>query len=81
VAWPWPCRNSTAHPWYTLVPERRWRNTGKWVVAGLVTLVGAARIALGVDAPTDVLVRVGIGVAIPLLGFRRFTPSEVPAWP
>jgi hypothetical protein len=61
VAWPWPCRNSTAHPWYTLVPERRWRNTGKWVVAGLVTLVGAARIALGVDAPTDVLVRVGIG--------------------
>jgi tRNA A-37 threonylcarbamoyl transferase component Bud32 len=30
-----------------------------------------------VDAPTDVLVGVGIGVTIPLLLFRRFTPNEV----
>src|SRR5829696_4212115 len=62
---------------YTLVPEGRWRNTGKWLVAGLVTLVALARMALGVDAPSDVLVGVGIGVTIPLLLFRRFTPNEV----
>jgi tRNA A-37 threonylcarbamoyl transferase component Bud32 len=62
---------------YTLVPEGRWRNLGKWLVAGLVTLVALARIALGVDAPSDVLVGVGIGVTIPLLLFRRFTPNEV----
>ena len=62
---------------YTQVPEGRWRNTGKWVAAGLVALVGVARVALGTDAPTDVLVGVGIGVAIPLLAFRRFAPSEV----
>jgi membrane-associated phospholipid phosphatase/tRNA A-37 threonylcarbamoyl transferase component Bud32 len=61
---------------YTLVPEGRWRNLGKWVVAGLITLVALARIALGVDAPTDVLVGVGIGVTLPLLAFRRFTPNE-----
>jgi membrane-associated phospholipid phosphatase/tRNA A-37 threonylcarbamoyl transferase component Bud32 len=61
---------------YTLVPEGRWRNTGKWVAAVLVTVVAVARIALGVDAPTDVLVGVGIAVTIPLLAFRRFTPSE-----
>jgi tRNA A-37 threonylcarbamoyl transferase component Bud32/membrane-associated phospholipid phosphatase len=62
---------------YTLVPEGRWRNTGKWVAAGLVTLAAVARIALGVDAPSDVLVGVGIGVTIPLVAFRRFAPNEV----
>src|SRR5512132_1555991 len=62
---------------YTLVPEGRWRNTGKWVAAGLVAVVAVARMALGVDAPSDVLVAAGIGVTLPLLAFRRFTPSEV----
>src|SRR5512133_814598 len=62
---------------YTLVPEGRWRNTGKFAVASLITLVALARMALGVDAPTDVLVGVGIGVTIPLLLYRRFTPNEV----
>jgi tRNA A-37 threonylcarbamoyl transferase component Bud32 len=62
---------------YTLVPEGRWRNLGKWLAAALVTLAALARMALGVDAPTDVLVGVGIGVTIPLLLFRRFTPNEV----
>jgi tRNA A-37 threonylcarbamoyl transferase component Bud32/membrane-associated phospholipid phosphatase len=62
---------------YTLVPEGRWRNTGKWVAATLITLVALARMALGVDAPTDVLVGVGGAVTIPLLLFRRFTPNEV----
>jgi tRNA A-37 threonylcarbamoyl transferase component Bud32/membrane-associated phospholipid phosphatase len=62
---------------YTLVPGGRWRNAGKWVAAGLVALVGGARIALGVDAPTDMLVGVAIGVTIPLLAFRWFAPDEV----
>jgi membrane-associated phospholipid phosphatase len=61
---------------YTLVPEGRWRNLGKSVVAGLITAVAVARIALGVEAPTDVLVGVVLGVAFPLLLFRRFTPNE-----
>jgi tRNA A-37 threonylcarbamoyl transferase component Bud32/membrane-associated phospholipid phosphatase len=62
---------------YTLVPQGRWRNTGKWVAAGLITVVAVARMALGADAPTDVLVGVGIGVTVPRLLFRRFTPNEV----
>jgi tRNA A-37 threonylcarbamoyl transferase component Bud32 len=62
---------------YTLVPEGRWRNSGKWVAAGLITLTAVGRMALGADAPTDVLVGVAIGVALPLVAFRMLTPSEV----
>ena len=62
---------------YTLVPEGRWRNTGKWVVVALVTLNAIGRMALGADAPTDVLVGVALGVTIPLLVYRWFTPNEV----
>ncbi|MFL6224870.1 MAG: phosphatase PAP2 family protein, partial [Actinomycetes bacterium] len=62
---------------YTLVPEGRWRNTGKWVVTGLVTLTAIGRMALGADAPTDALVGVALGVTIPLVAFRLFAPSEV----
>jgi membrane-associated phospholipid phosphatase/tRNA A-37 threonylcarbamoyl transferase component Bud32 len=62
---------------YTLVPQGRWRNMGKWVTAVLVALVGVAQVALGTEAPTDVLVGVGIGVTIPLLAFRWFAPDEV----
>jgi tRNA A-37 threonylcarbamoyl transferase component Bud32/membrane-associated phospholipid phosphatase len=61
---------------YTLVPEGRWRNRGKWVAAALVAVVVTARMALGVDAPSDVLVGVAIGVTLPLLAFRRFAPNE-----
>ena len=62
---------------YSMVPEGRWRNTGKWVAAGLVTLTGLGRVALGADAPTDVLVAAAIGVTLPLIAFRLFAPNEV----
>jgi tRNA A-37 threonylcarbamoyl transferase component Bud32/membrane-associated phospholipid phosphatase len=62
---------------YTLVPEGRWRNNGKWVATGLVALAALGRVALGADAPTDVLVGVALGVTIPLLAFRLFAPNEV----
>jgi membrane-associated phospholipid phosphatase len=62
---------------YSLVPEGRWRNTGKWVVTALVALNALGRMALGADGPTDVLVGVALGVTIPLVAFRWFTPNEV----
>jgi tRNA A-37 threonylcarbamoyl transferase component Bud32/membrane-associated phospholipid phosphatase len=62
---------------YSMVPEGRWRNTGKWVAAGLVALAALGRIALGADAPTDVLVAAAIGVTLPLVAFRLFAPNEV----
>jgi tRNA A-37 threonylcarbamoyl transferase component Bud32 len=62
---------------YTLVPEGRTRNLGKWAAAGLLGLVAVGRMALGVEAPVDILVGVLIGVTIPLVAFRLFTPAEV----
>src|SRR5512132_436333 len=62
---------------YTLVPEGRWRQRGKLVATGVVTLTGLGRIALGADAPSDVVVGAAIGVAIPLALFRLFAPNEV----
>jgi tRNA A-37 threonylcarbamoyl transferase component Bud32 len=62
---------------YTLVPEGRWRNVGKFAATGLVALAALGRVALGAEAPTDVLVGVAIGVTLPLAAFRLFTPSSV----
>jgi tRNA A-37 threonylcarbamoyl transferase component Bud32/membrane-associated phospholipid phosphatase len=62
---------------YVLVPEGRWRQAGKWAATAVVALVGLARVALGLDAPTDVLLGAVIGVTIPLLAYRWFTPNEV----
>jgi len=42
-----------------------------------VLLVAIAHLYLGVLAPTDVLVGVAVGVAIPLVGFRLLAPGEV----
>jgi membrane-associated phospholipid phosphatase/tRNA A-37 threonylcarbamoyl transferase component Bud32 len=62
---------------YSLVPKGRWRQAGKWVATGLVGLLAVARMYLGIDAPSDVLVGAAIGVTIPLLAFRWFVPNEV----
>jgi membrane-associated phospholipid phosphatase/tRNA A-37 threonylcarbamoyl transferase component Bud32 len=62
---------------YSLVPEGRWRNRGKWIASAVVALVGLSRVALGVDAPSDVLVGTVLGVTVPLLAFRWFTPNAV----
>jgi membrane-associated phospholipid phosphatase/tRNA A-37 threonylcarbamoyl transferase component Bud32 len=62
---------------YSLVPKGRWRQVGKWVATGLVALLALARMWLGIDASSDVLVGAVIGVTIPLLAFRWFAPNEV----
>jgi tRNA A-37 threonylcarbamoyl transferase component Bud32/membrane-associated phospholipid phosphatase len=61
---------------YTLVPEGRWRQVGKWAATAVVALAGLARVALGLDAPTDILFGAVIGVTVPLLAYRWFTPNE-----
>ncbi|HEV8165038.1 MAG TPA: phosphatase PAP2 family protein, partial [Actinomycetota bacterium] len=60
---------------YTLVPEGRWRRTGKWAATALVALVAVAHVYLAIEAPSDILVGVAVGVATGLLGFRLLAPS------
>jgi tRNA A-37 threonylcarbamoyl transferase component Bud32/membrane-associated phospholipid phosphatase len=62
---------------YSLVPKGRWRQAGKLVVTAVVVLLALARMYLGLDAPSDVLVAAAVGVTIPLLAFRWFVPGDV----
>ena len=61
---------------YTLVVAGQPRNVAKWIMAGVVGVFAVARLYLGVDHPSDIVVALGLGVAIPLTAFRFFTPNE-----
>jgi len=62
---------------YTLLPPGRARSRGKWATGAVLLVLGLARMYLAVDRPTDVLAAVIVGVAIPVVAFRFFTPNEV----
>jgi tRNA A-37 threonylcarbamoyl transferase component Bud32 len=64
---------------YTLVPAGRPRNLAKWIAGIPIGLLIAARLYLAVDHPTDVLVALVVGMAVPVVLFRLLTPTEV--WP
>jgi tRNA A-37 threonylcarbamoyl transferase component Bud32 len=61
---------------YTFAPDGRLRNRGKWIVAIIVGLIALARMHLGTDAPSDLVVAVAIGVAYPVVAFRVFAPND-----
>jgi membrane-associated phospholipid phosphatase/tRNA A-37 threonylcarbamoyl transferase component Bud32 len=62
---------------YSMVVPGRPRSIAKGVGIAVVAVVAFGRLYLGVDHPTDVLTGMAIGVAIPLLAFRFFTPNEL----
>ena len=62
---------------YTLVPAGRWRNAGKWAAGVPIAALCIARLYLGVDHPTDIIAALVVGMAIPVVAFRLFTPNEV----
>ncbi len=62
---------------YTLVPEGRWRTRGKLAAAVLLGAVGAARLYLAVDHPTDLVAALILGWVLTVVVFRLAVPSEV----
>ena len=62
---------------YSLIVPGRHRNRAKWLAAALILLHCLARLYLGVDHPLDVIMGAILGVTIPIVAFRIFTPNEV----
>jgi membrane-associated phospholipid phosphatase len=59
-----------------LIPHGPWRTRALWVSSGLAAALGSARMYLGVDHPTDVLVGYLIGFAVPFIVFRLYAPES-----
>ncbi len=62
---------------YSLMPAGRLRSWGKWAAAVILVLFGLAHIYLAVDQPTGALAGIILGVTVPVVGFRFFTPNAV----
>jgi membrane-associated phospholipid phosphatase/tRNA A-37 threonylcarbamoyl transferase component Bud32 len=62
---------------YSVVVPGRPRTIAKAVGAVIVGVVAVGRLYLGVDHPFDVLTGIALGVTVPLLAFRYFTPNEL----
>ncbi|MGH9225457.1 MAG: hypothetical protein ACRD2W_17120, partial [Acidimicrobiales bacterium] len=61
---------------YTVVVPGRARTYAKFAIAALVAVFAFSRLYLGVDHPSDIAYGVILGVSIPLVAFRLFTPNE-----
>ena len=62
---------------YTLLPSGRIRSWGKWATGGILFLYAIARMCEAVDHPTDIVGGLVLGVGIPVIAYRVFTPNEV----
>jgi tRNA A-37 threonylcarbamoyl transferase component Bud32/membrane-associated phospholipid phosphatase len=62
---------------YSLIVPGRPRELAKWGAAAFVALFALARLYLGVDHLSDVIIASIIGVAVPLTAFRLLTPNDV----
>jgi membrane-associated phospholipid phosphatase len=61
---------------YALIPQGKWRQVAKWVTAGALAILALARVYLAVDNVSDAVAGTILGVVIPLVAFRVFTPNE-----
>jgi tRNA A-37 threonylcarbamoyl transferase component Bud32/membrane-associated phospholipid phosphatase len=62
---------------YTLLPRGRLRNASKFIAPVLLGALGAAELYLGLNHPVDILFALILGIGIPLVAYRTFTPNSV----
>jgi tRNA A-37 threonylcarbamoyl transferase component Bud32/membrane-associated phospholipid phosphatase len=62
---------------YALVPAGRARYMAKWVAGVAVGAVFVARLYLGVDHVSDLVLGALLGVTVPIVAFRWFAPNDV----
>jgi tRNA A-37 threonylcarbamoyl transferase component Bud32 len=62
---------------YTLVPRGRWRGWAKAGTTAYLVVLAASRLYLAVEHPTDALFGIIPGVAVTLVIFRVFVPSDI----
>ena len=62
---------------YSMVPSGRRRQRAKIALAAILALITFSRLYLGVDNPFDTLVGLVLGITVPLVAFRMFTPEDV----
>jgi membrane-associated phospholipid phosphatase len=62
---------------YTLLPRGRLRNGGKLIAPVLLGALAAAEVYLGLNHPSDIVFGLILGIGIPLVAFRTFTPNSV----
>jgi len=62
---------------YCLVVPGRQRFQMKWVIAGILFVLAAARLYLAVDHPTDAAFGAIFGVTVGVVAFRWFAPADV----
>ena len=62
---------------YTLVVPGRPRQWAKWTMWAAIAALGIARIYQAIDHPSDLLFAIILGVGIPLVAYRVFTPNAV----
>lgn len=62
---------------YALIVAGRSRSIAKWVIGIFLVVLGLARVYLGVDHVTDVVMGAVFGVAVGIASFRLFAPNDL----
>ncbi len=62
---------------YTITPPGLPRSIAKWTTWIGIALLSLSRMYLGLDHPLDLVMGATLGITIPVIAYRTFTPNEI----